>query len=97
MVSTEDVKKLAALARISIDEQELPAFTKEFESILAYVGELDALALPTDLRDAKPALRNVFRADEGATPEGTWTGKLTAAFPEREGDALVVKKIISHD
>ncbi len=97
MVSTEDVKKLAALARISIDESELAGFTKEFDAILAYVGELDALALPTELRETKLALRNVFRPDENPTPSGTWTDKIASAFPEREGAALVVKKIISHD
>lgn len=97
MVSTEDVKKLAALARIEVSEEELPKFTKEFEAILAYVGQLDSLSLPKDLKDATPALRNVFRPDENATAPGTWTEKLASAFPEREGDSLVVKQIISHD
>jgi Asp-tRNA(Asn)/Glu-tRNA(Gln) amidotransferase C subunit len=36
MATTEEVKKLAALARITISEAELAAFTKEFDSILAY-------------------------------------------------------------
>lgn len=97
MVTPEDVKKLAALARIQVSEEALPTFTSEFDAILAYVGQLDALALPKDLKDAKPPLRNVFRPDENPTPPGTWTKKLVSAFPEREGDALVVKQIITHD
>jgi aspartyl-tRNA(Asn)/glutamyl-tRNA(Gln) amidotransferase subunit C len=97
MVSPEDVQKLAALARIEVSQAELPKFTAEFEAILAYVGQLDSLSLPKELKDAKPALRNVFRKDENATPGGTWTEKLASAFPEREGNSLVVKQIITHD
>ncbi|HUQ30109.1 MAG TPA: Asp-tRNA(Asn)/Glu-tRNA(Gln) amidotransferase subunit GatC [Candidatus Paceibacterota bacterium] len=97
MATADDVKKLGALARITVSEEELPKFTAEFDAILAYVGQLDSLALPKDLKDSKPPLRNVFREDENPTPAGTWTEKLASAFPAREGDSLVVKQIISHD
>ncbi len=97
MATTEEVKKLAALARISLAEGELAKFTKEFDAILAYVSQLEQLDLPKDLKDAKPPLRNVLREDTNATPAGTWTKKIVAAFPEKEGDYLVVKQIISHD
>lgn len=97
MATPEEVKKLAALSRITVSEEELSKFTAEFDAILAYVGQLDALSLPKDLKDATPPVRNVFRADENPTPPGTWTEKLASAFPEREGDNLVVKQIITHD
>ena len=96
MVTTEDVKRLAALARIEVKPEELEKFTKEFEAILAYVGQLEKLELPKDLQ-AIPTLRNVFRGDENPTPAGTWTKKMVEAFPEKEGDYLVVKQIISHE
>ena len=107
MASAEEVKKpartpvevvggLAALARIVVSEAELPKFTKEFDAILAYVGQLEKLELPKDLKTI-PKLRNVFRADENPTETGKWTQKLVEAFPERENDHLVVKQIISHD
>ena len=97
MATAEEVKKLAALARIRVPEAELEKFTKEFDAILAYVGQLEKLELPKDLKDSKPALRNVFRADDSVTPPGQWTKKLVDAFPEKQGDYLVVKQIISHD
>jgi aspartyl-tRNA(Asn)/glutamyl-tRNA(Gln) amidotransferase subunit C len=96
MASAEEVKKLAALARIEVKEEELAKFTKEFDAILAYVGQLEKLELPKDLKTV-PALRNVFREDANPTPSGTWTKKLVEAFPEKEGDYLAVKQIISHD
>lgn len=97
MATTEDVRKLAALARITVPEEDLERFTQEFDAILAYVGQLDKLELPKDLKDAKPTVRNVFREDGEPTKTGTWTEKIAGAFPAREGDALVVKQIISHD
>lgn len=97
MATTEEVKKLAALARISLPEAQLEKFTKEFDAILAYVGQLEKLELPKDLADKRPLLRNVFRKDGEPTPSGAWTEKMVAAFPEKEENYLVVKQIISHD
>ncbi|HET9641283.1 MAG TPA: Asp-tRNA(Asn)/Glu-tRNA(Gln) amidotransferase subunit GatC [Candidatus Paceibacterota bacterium] len=96
MVTKDDVKKLAALARISVDEAELAAFTSEFDGILSYVGQLEnAPAKPG--QDEKPALRNIMREDAAARPAGTYTEKIAAQFPKRKGDALSVKQIIQHD
>jgi len=97
MATTDEVKKLAALARIRVADAELAQFTKEFDAILAYVGQLEKLNLPIDAGEAKPTLRNVFRDDGEPRAPGTYTEKLVAQFPAREGNALVVKKIIQHD
>lgn len=96
MTTAEEVKKLAALARISVAEGELERFTKEFDAILAYVSQLDQLDLPRDLQDAK-ALRNVMREDGAPHAKGEWTERLAAQFPDREGDYLKVKQIITHE
>ena len=96
MATKEDVQKLAALARIEIGEAELENFTKEFDAILAYVGQLEKLELPKDLRE-KPALRNVMREDGEPHEAGKYTEKIVEQFPQKEGGALVVKQIISHD
>ena len=92
----EDVQRLAALARIEVPDGELARFAAEFDGVLAYVGKLDSLTLPEGARPLSP-VRNVLRADGEPTPPGTWTEAITAQFPERVGDALSVKQIISHD
>ncbi len=96
MATAEDVKKLAALARIDIPDAELGRFTKEFDSILAYVGQLEALELPKG-KEAKPVLRNVMREDGEPHESGKYTESLAKQFPERDGDYLAVKQIITHD
>lgn len=96
MVTTDDVKRLAALARIEIEEGKLESFAKEFESILAYVGKLETLSL-SRMEEVVPPLRNVFREDVNPNAKGEYTARIVAQFPQKEGNALSVKQIISHD
>lgn len=97
MATANDVKKLAALARIEIPEGKLATFAGEFDGILAYVGKLDELTLPAHDERPVPAVRNVLREDAEPHAPGAYTEKLAAQFPERDGDYLEVKQIISHD
>lgn len=96
MATTEEVKKLAALARIRVEDSELVKFTQEFDAILAYIGQLEKLELPEGAGE-KPALRNVMRDDGEPHAVHAYTEKIAEQFPAREGDALSVKKIIHHD
>jgi aspartyl-tRNA(Asn)/glutamyl-tRNA(Gln) amidotransferase subunit C len=92
----EDVKRLATLARVDVAEADLTRFAAEFDSILTYVGKLDELTLPEGERNLS-TVRNVLRADEAPYESGTWTERIVAHFPAKEGYSLSVKKIISHD
>lgn len=96
MATTEEVQKLATLARIRVEDSELEKFTNEFDAILKYVGHLEKLKIDID-GSGKPALRNVMREDGEPHASGAYTEKLAEQFPQREGDALSVKQIISHD
>ena len=97
MATREEVQKLAGLARISIKDSEVDTFTKEFDAILTYVGQLERMEIPSGAETKLPPLRNVMRDDGEPRAPGEYTEKLTEQFPEREGNALVVKQIISHD
>jgi aspartyl/glutamyl-tRNA(Asn/Gln) amidotransferase C subunit len=92
----ETVERLAALARISIPEERKEALAAEFEGIVAYIGQLDELSLSKG-GTAVPPLHNVFRDDANAYESGAFTKDIVDAFPAKEGNALSVKKIISHD
>ena len=95
--ASNGVQKLAALARITIHDSELTKFTKEFDAILEYVGQLERMEVNTSTKGKLPPRRNVMREDDEPTPPGTYTEKLVAAFPEKEGNALSVKQIITHE
>lgn len=96
MTSGDEVRKLASLARITVSDEELPKFEKEFESILAYIGQIEKLSVDTGV-SPNPVHKNVFREDETPHEKGKYTKVLAEAFSKRDGDYLKVKKIISHD
>jgi aspartyl/glutamyl-tRNA(Asn/Gln) amidotransferase C subunit len=97
MASPDDVKKLAALARIEIPEGKLKEFAEEFDGILAYIGKLDELTLPKSSERVRPVVRNAFREDGEPHETGKYTEALVEQFPHKEGNALRVKQIISHE
>ena len=96
-MSDNKVEKLAALARITIPTERREALEAEFDGILAYIGQLDELTLASAGQPIVPPLHNVFREDTDPYAKATWTERLVSLFPSKVGNALSVKKIISHD
>jgi aspartyl-tRNA(Asn)/glutamyl-tRNA(Gln) amidotransferase subunit C len=96
MASSDDVKKLAALARLSIPEEDLARFSGEFDSVLSYIGQIEELTVEKGSKPI-PTLRNVFREDGEPREKGTYTKKAVEAFPEKDGNYLKVKQIINND
>lgn len=96
MADANDVRSLAALARLSIPEERVESFAREFDAVLSYIGKLDELALDETSIEAG-AVRNAFREDADPHDSGLYTDALVEQFPEKEGNHLSVKKIISYD
>jgi len=94
MATIEEVKKLATLARIKVEDAEFEKFTREFDAILAYVGQLEKIEIPNNFTEEKPSLRNVMRADGEPHTAGLYTEKIVEQFPAHEGNALSVKQIL---
>lgn len=95
MTDTEDVRKLAALARLNLSDDELAKFAGEFDSIIGYIGKLNEVVATEG--DALLPYTNVFRVDADPHAPGLHTEKLAEQFPAREGDYLSVKQILAHD
>ncbi|MES2203089.1 MAG: Asp-tRNA(Asn)/Glu-tRNA(Gln) amidotransferase subunit GatC [Patescibacteria group bacterium] len=94
MISLEDIRSLAQLARLKLMGDEETNLQKDISGILDYVGQVRAVSVSA--AQETPAHRNVMREDV----PGEVLGKrdaLTAAFPKREGDFNVVRKIIEKD
>ncbi|MBP9816565.1 MAG: Asp-tRNA(Asn)/Glu-tRNA(Gln) amidotransferase subunit GatC [Candidatus Pacebacteria bacterium] len=96
MTSAEDVRKLAALARITLTDEEVERFSKEFDSILEYAGQVEELKIPKDM-NFKPVVSNVLREDGQPDEKGTHTKKIVEQFPNKEGNTLKVAQIISYE
>lgn len=61
MVNSEDVRKIAKLADVGIDDRELDEFTAQCSEILTYFEKLDTLPQGTGV---DRGLVNIFREDE---------------------------------
>ena len=92
MISTEDIQKLAQLARIDISVDEVESLTTEIDAILGYVGQIQNISA-TEVKET-PTLRNVMREDIVAHTSGEYTEDILANAPSREGDYVKVKKIL---
>ena len=95
MISKDDIKKLAELARIHLTEKEEKELEKDLSSILGYVEklkEVDVSNVPemTHATDSK----NVFRADEEIKRDDIL---LREQFPDSERAYLKVKGVFERD
>jgi len=96
----EDIKKLAIMARIDMDDRELAEMANDFDSILAYVDQIKEVSAPSSstrqdlVGDEKPLLFNVMREDVATNKPGEYTEKIVAQFPESQDNYLKVKQIL---
>ncbi len=92
-ISTDDVRKVAALARLDLPEARLAVMTSQLETILDYVSQLEQV----DTTGVLPTTRavevvNVTRED-GVNPTPVRDDLLNLA-PQREGDYFRVPRIL---
>ncbi len=94
MISKDDIKKMAELSLMSIDDKEMEKMTNEIDAILGYVSDVSKLVSDEENGVEKPKLYNVMREDEVANKEGEYTEQILREAPKTDGDYIVVKKII---
>ena len=95
-LSVEDVRHVARLARLALDEERLARFTPQLESILDYVAKIsqaDVSGVPP-MAHALP-LANVLREDvvEASLP----IEQVLQNAPETDGRFFKVPKVIGGD
>ena len=94
MLSKEEVKHIAKLARLGLTEKEIKKFQKELSSILDYMEKLKEV----DVSKTEPAshsikIENVMRDDESQKPK-LESKKLLELAPETKNGYLKVKSIL---
>ena len=96
-MNIEDVKKLAMLARVDMGEEEMAGIAKDFDSILAYVGQVQQAVKTDVVEDKKPEdyrLHNIMREDVVTNNRGEYTDKILEEMPDTEAGFLKVKQIL---
>jgi aspartyl-tRNA(Asn)/glutamyl-tRNA(Gln) amidotransferase subunit C len=93
-ISSEEVRKVAKLARLDLDETKIATYAHQLERILDYVSHLESI----DTEGVLPTTRavevvNVTRAD-GVDSTEVREDLLNLA-PQREGDFFRVPRILA--
>jgi aspartyl-tRNA(Asn)/glutamyl-tRNA(Gln) amidotransferase subunit C len=93
MISKDDVKKLANLARIKLTPEEEEKFAKDMENILGYVTQIQNVSDTVDARGSEK-VKNALRDDNQPHESGIHTEAILEEAPKRKGDYVQVKKIL---
>ena len=93
-LTRDDVLKLALLAQLELDDDDLDSFRSEISEILGYVDQLSAV----EIGDREPTnqvtgLKNVMRTDE-LIDYGMTTEDLLKNVPETKDNMIKVKRMI---
>ena len=96
MANEEEVKQIVKLAHLTVTDSDLPKLTKDFNSILNYVGQLESI----DVSEVVPmshahGATNIFREDV-VTPLLTTEEALINA-PDRSGNFVRVPLVIEDE
>ena len=92
-ITREEVRRVAALARLELSADEVERMTGQLDSILSYVAKLDEL----DTTGVTPTTHtqvvvNAFREDE--VRPSLPRERALANAPERSDDAFIVPRVI---
>ena len=93
-ITKDEVKKVASLARLELNEDEINSHAEQLEKILDYIKQLEKIDtddVPCTTRAIE--VTNVFRKDENKNSE--CTEELLKLRPSREGKYFKVPKIIN--
>lgn len=93
MISKEEVKHIAKLARLGITDKEIVKYQKDLSSILEYMEKLEKV----DVSGVEPTshpffIENIIRKDEVLNKKDT--GKLRDMAPDKKDNYVKVKSIL---
>ena len=92
-LTPDDVKSIARLARLSIAEQDIPAYAKNLSSIMEFVAQLDKTDTSTVQPMAHP-LDMSQRLREDAITEKVERERYQQNAPEVEAGLYLVPKVV---
>ncbi|QQS15958.1 MAG: Asp-tRNA(Asn)/Glu-tRNA(Gln) amidotransferase subunit GatC [Candidatus Moraniibacteriota bacterium] len=94
MLSIEEVKHIAQLARIGLEEEEIEKFRTDLSAVLDSFRELeqaDVEGVPAF--DGVPGVANALREDVSKFSNTDDQLRILSSFPRKDGRSLTVKSV----
>jgi len=95
-MNTNDIKHLAHLSRLHLEEEEIEAYTQQFDEIVAYVDKIKEISnneIPEQVRDDAPS--NILREDVVSSYENP--EQIIDEAPSHQDNFVKVKKILQQE
>lgn len=95
MISKEEVKHIAKLARIYLEDKEIEKFQKELSSIIDYFNKLEKIDTKNiDSKFHPSRIKNIVRDDISEKKDISEIEKLIELFPRKKGRRLKTKRVL---
>ncbi len=92
-MNINDIKHLANLSRLQLEEQEVEAYTKQFDEIVAYVDKIKEITSDSDNQIIESnEVKNVLREDVVSSYENP--ENIINEAPDHQDNFVKVKKIL---
>jgi aspartyl-tRNA(Asn)/glutamyl-tRNA(Gln) amidotransferase subunit C len=96
MIAEEEVKHIAKLARLGLNQAEIKKMQKELSSILDYIEKLKKVDVSKVESSSHPIkIENIMREDEESKKPKTKSQRLLELAPEKKAGYLKVKSIFN--
>ena len=87
------VRRIATLARIHVEEDELPKLQAELNGILGWIEQLNEVNVD-GVEPLTGAVQMALKMREDVVTDGGYPEKVLANAPERAGDFYAVPKVV---
>lgn len=96
-ITPEEIRHLARLSRLKVEEEDLESYAKDLDAIVGYVDKLREL----DTKDVPEMehvddLTNAWREDVASGCDEEARKRMIGAFPRRSGDLLEVNAVFEN-
>ena len=87
------IRRIATLARIRVEDAELPVLQAELNGILGWIEQLNEVNVE-GIEPLGGAAQMTLKMREDVVTDGGYPDKVLANAPERAGDFFVVPKVV---
>lgn len=87
------VRRIASLARIRVEEEEVLRLQSELNGILGWIEQLNEVNVD-GVEPLAGGAQMALRLREDAVTDGNYPERLLANAPDREGDFFAVPKVV---
>jgi aspartyl-tRNA(Asn)/glutamyl-tRNA(Gln) amidotransferase subunit C len=95
-LDTAAVRRIASLARIRLEEEEVARMQVELNGILGWIEQLQAVDTTgvEPMAGGAPSSQPAMRMREDAVTDGGIPEKILANAPDRQGESFAVPKVV---